>query len=66
MRPLKKKNGIDVSKAFEDIIKDAVDIGYKSPNLLHTDKGLEFKNKEFNSLLKKYNIKLYHTEDKEK
>lgn len=28
--------------------------------------GLEFKNKEFNSLLKKYNMKLYHTENEEK
>lgn len=63
---LKKKNGIEVSKAFEKIIKNAISINHKSPNLLHTDKGLEFKNKEFNSLLQKYNIKLYHTENEEK
>lgn len=65
-KPLKKKNGIEVSKAFEEVIKDAIKIGHNSPNLLHTDKGLEFKNKEFYSLMKKYNIKLYHTENEEK
>lgn len=43
-RPLKKKNLVDVTKAFEEIINDAIKIGHKSPNLLHTDEGLEFKN----------------------
>ena len=65
-KPLKKKNGIEVSKAFEEIIKDSIKIGHKPPNLLHTDKGLEFKNKEFSAIMKKYNIKLYHTENEEK
>ena len=55
-----------MSKAFKDIIKDAIKVGHNPPNLLHTDIGLEFKNKEFNSLMKKYNIKLNHTENKEK
>lgn len=65
-KPLKKKDAKCVSIAFEQIIKDAIKIGHKSPNLLHTDKGLEFINKEFNGVLKKYNIKLYHTENEEK
>lgn len=65
-KPLKKKDGKNVSKAFEEIIKNAIQIGHKSPNLLHTDKGLEFKNKEFDEILNKYNIKLYHTENEEK
>lgn len=65
-KPLKKKDGKNVSKSFEEIIKDAIKIGHKSPNLLHTDKGLEFINKEFNEIIKKYNIKLYHTENEEK
>lgn len=65
-RAIKRKNGKDVSKAFEDIIKDAIKVNHKPPNLLHTDKGLEFKNKEFNEILRKYNIKIYHTENEEK
>src|SRR5436190_1358546 len=48
------------------IVLDAKKIGHKAPNLLHTDKGLEFKNKQFNAIMKKYNIKLYHTENEEK
>lgn len=54
-RPLKNKHRIDVSNVFEHI-KDAIKIDCKSQKLLHTDKRLEFKNKEFNSLLK--NMKL--------
>src|SRR5436190_1965337 len=65
-KPLKKKDGKNVSKAFEEIIFDAKKIGHKPPNLLHTDKGLEFKNKQFNAIMEKYNIKLYHTENEEK
>lgn len=65
-KPLKKKDGKNVSKSFEEIIKDALKIDHKSPNLLHTDKGLEFKNKEFFAIMKKYKIKLYHTENEEK
>lgn len=65
-KPLKKKDGKSVTQAFEDIIKDAIKINHKPPNLLHTDKGLEFINKYFKSLLIKYNIKLYHTENEEK
>ena len=65
-KPLKKKDGKNVAKAFEEIIKDAIKIGHKSPNLLHTDKGLEFLNKDFKAVLSKYNIKMYHTENEEK
>lgn len=60
-----KKNGIHISNAFDEIIKDAVEVGHRPCNLLHTDKELEFKNKEFTSILKKYSIKLYHTENGE-
>ena len=52
-------------RKLSKIIKDTIKVGHKPPNLLHTDKGLEFKNKEFNSLMKKYSIKLYHTENEE-
>ena len=64
--PIKKKDGVTVSKAFEKIIKRAKSQNHKPPNLLHTDKGLEFENKHFKNLLDKYNIKMYHTHNLEK
>jgi len=64
--PLKKKDGADVTAAFERIIKRAKSDGHTTPNLLHTDKGLEFKNRPFNNMLKKHGIKMYHTESEEK
>lgn len=64
--PLKWKSGAEVSEAFERIIDRAVSIGHKAPNLLHTDKGREFVNKDFRQLMQKYNIRLYHTENEEK
>jgi transposase InsO family protein len=64
--PLKTKDGYTVSKAFENIIKKAKSDGHNPPNLLHTDKGTEFRNKQFKEILQKYNIKMYHTENEEK
>lgn len=40
-------------KKWLNILKELV-ISDKSPNLLHTDKGLELENNECNSLLKTY------------
>lgn len=64
--PLFTKNGKDVARAFSVIIKRAIAIGHKAPNLLHCDKGLEFKNKDFNKVLNEHNVKMYHTENEEK
>jgi transposase InsO family protein len=64
--PIKKKDGVAVSKAFEKIIKSAKSQNHKPPNLRHTDKGLEFENKHFKNLLKNFNIKMYHTQNLEK
>lgn len=64
--PLKNKDGTDTTAAFEKIIKRAKTDGHTTPKLLHTDKGTEFKNKPFNSMLRKFDIKLYHTESEEK
>lgn len=64
--PLKKKNGSAVAQAFKKIISTAKRNGHSAPNLLHTDKGLEFKNKEFKTVLDEYGVKLYHTENSEK
>jgi hypothetical protein len=43
--PIKSKDGVTVSKAFEKIIKSTKSQNHKPPNLLHTVKGTEFENK---------------------
>lgn len=64
--PLKKKDGINVSKAFEKIIEQAKTQNHQTPKLLHADKGLEFENKHFKNVLQKYDIHMYHTQNEEK
>jgi len=64
--PLKTKSGLEVSQAFEKIIKRAKKVGHKPPTLLHVDKGREFINKDFKAMLKRYGTKMYHTENEEK
>lgn len=65
-QPLKKKDAASVSNAFETIIKRARKNNHQSCDLLHVDKGREFVNSGFKLMLKKYNIKMYHTENEEK
>jgi hypothetical protein len=57
---------VAVPKAFAKIIKSAKSQNHKSPNLLQTDKGLEFENKHFKTLLNNFNIKMCHTKNIEK
>jgi transposase InsO family protein len=64
--PIKKKDGVTVSKAFEKIIKSAKSQNHLSSDLLHTDKGSEFENKHFKNLLNNYGINMYHTQNLEK
>ena len=64
--PIKKKDDFTVSKAFEKIIERAKSHNHMPPNLLHTDKGVEFANKHFNVLLNNYGINMYHTQNLEK
>ncbi|KAE9522469.1 hypothetical protein AGLY_017130 [Aphis glycines] len=52
---LKSKKGEEVSTAANKIFAQ------NSPNLLHVDRGREFYNKHFETLVKKYNIKMYST-----
>lgn len=52
---LKSKKGTDVTAAIETIFS------HRRPRLLHVDRGKEFYNKNFESLLKKYNVKMYST-----
>lgn len=65
-QPLKKKDAASVCCAFEKIIKCARKNNHQSCDLLHVDKGREFVNSKFKSLLSKYDIKMYHTENEEK
>lgn len=60
--PLRKKNALQVSAAFERILKKSG----RKPNLLHTDEGREFLNRTFQTLLDRYGITKYHTFSKEK
>ena len=58
--PIKKKTGEEITKAFKEIFK------HRIPQKLHTDKGLEFINKNTQSLLKEKNINWFATENETK
>jgi len=64
--PIKKQGWRNSFKSFQKIIENTKTQDHKPSNLLHTDKGREFKNKQFKSLLDTYNIHMYHTENLEK
>ena len=55
-RPLKTKNGVDVTKAMRSILEQG-----RQPRLLHVDQGKEFYNDHFKRLMDEYNIRLYST-----
>lgn len=54
--PIKQKAGKDVTVAMLSILKQG-----RVPKNLQTDRGKEFYNKEFENLMKRYNINLYST-----
>lgn len=54
--PTKSKNGKDISAAMKFILVQG-----RVPKNLHTDKGKEFYNSQFENLMQTYNIKLYST-----
>lgn len=60
-RVVKSKSGSDITKAFQDIL----DNEKRAPNQLQTDKGKEFLNTQFQTMLKKYKIDHYVTENQE-
>ena len=64
--PIKKKDGATVSKAFGKITKTAESQKHKSPNLRHTDKGLNLRINILKNLLNNFNIKMYRTLNEEK
>ena len=53
--PLKNKNGQTIKDSFENIIISS----QRKPNLIETDRGIEFYNNIFQDFLNKNNIKLY-------
>lgn len=55
-RPLKSKSASEVTKAFNDILKNQ-----KPPKFIQTDQGKEFFNNQFQNLMKKYDITHYNT-----
>jgi len=58
--PTKTKTGREVSRAFENILTD----GYK-PNMVQSDKGTEFLNSTFQTMLKQHDIKFYTSENED-
>jgi len=60
--PLKKKTGKETAEAFARIIKTSK----RCPKKLHVDRGKEFVNKDFEKMLKKFDIQMYHTFNEEK
>ena len=54
--PVKTKTGQDVSVAMESVLRQN-----RTPKNLHTDRGKEFYNKNFQELMKLYKINLYST-----
>ena len=61
IEPLKNKKGETVVKVFKNILKTG-----RKPKYLWSDKGVEFYNKGFKTLLEEEGIKLYSTENEEK
>ena len=57
--PLKDKSAQSVVVAMENILTDS----NRTPNAIQGDKGKEFVNRKFNSMLKKYNIHFFSTEN---
>ena len=54
--PLKNKSGLSITNGFKIVLGES-----RKPEKLWVDRGSEFYNKTFKSLLKKYETKLYST-----
>ena len=60
-KPLKTKTGREVAGAFEKILKE---VG-RAPLRLQTDKGSEFKAREFKELARRHGVELFSTENED-
>lgn len=58
---VRTKSGRDVSEAFEKILAD----GKCMPNMVQSDKGTEFLNSTFQSMLQRHGIKFYTSENED-
>jgi len=58
--PIKTKSARDVTEAFEKILTDGL-----KPNMVQSDKGTEFLNSTFQSMLKRHDIKFYTSENED-
>ena len=59
--PLKNKSGKSICEAFKEIFQEG-----RIPHKLQTDDGTEFKNKEFQTLLKEYDVHFFTTKNETK
>ena len=61
--PLKNKSGLSITNGFKTILSEGPQSGseHRKPEKLWVDRGSEFYNKTFKSLLKEYETKLYST-----
>ena len=61
--PLKNKSGLSITNGFKIVLSEHPQGGSESrePKKLWVDRGSEFYNKKFKSLLKEYETKLYST-----
>ena len=57
--PLKTKSGRDVANAFEKILSE------QKCNMVQSDKGIEFLNSTFQSLLRRHDVKFYTSENED-
>ena len=57
--PVRTKTGRNVTEAFEKILEDG------KPNMVQSDKGTEFLNSTFQSMLQRHNIKFYTSENED-
>lgn len=61
VKPLRTKSGREVTDAFEQILRE----GDIIPNFVQTDKGTEYLNSTFQSMLKRHGIKFYTSENED-
>ena len=59
MVPVRRKTGQNVAEAFEKILDDG------SCNMVQSDKGTEFLNSTFHSMLRRHGIKFYTSENED-
>ena len=61
--PLENKSGLSITNGFKTILSEGPQGGseHRKPEKLWVDRGSEFYNKTFKSLLKEYGIELYST-----